>query len=145
MTQDITVRILEANERSLLNHIAAGVFDNPINPEWCERFLAESNHHLAIALANNEVVGMASAIDYVHPDKPPELWINEIGVTFEHRRKGIALQLLHALFEKGLRRGCKAAWVLTDQENEIAKNLFRRSGGRQEKEPVYFSFDLGAE
>jgi hypothetical protein len=32
------------------------------------------------------VVGFASGVHYVHPDKSPELWINEVGVARSHCR-----------------------------------------------------------
>jgi hypothetical protein len=34
-----------------------------------------------MATAGDTVVGFASAVHYVHPDKAPELWINEVGVA----------------------------------------------------------------
>ena len=56
---------------------------------WTAEFLADSRHHLAVAVDEGRVVGMASAVHYVHPDKPPELWINEVGVAPTHRGLGI--------------------------------------------------------
>src|SRR6516165_10697843 len=95
------IHILEPGDASVLDHVSPGVFENPIDPRWTAEFLADSRHHLAVAIDGNQVVGMASAVHYVHPDKPPELWINEVGVAPTHRAQGIGRRLLEALFERG--------------------------------------------
>jgi len=40
----------------------------------------DPRHHLVVAV-EHVVVGFCSAVDYIQPDKPPELWINEVGVA----------------------------------------------------------------
>ena len=85
---------------------------------------------------------MASAVHYVHPDKPPDLWINEVGVASSHRGRGIGQALLATLFEHGRALGCAEAWVLTDEENAAARRLYARAGGREEAQPVYVTFAL---
>ena len=90
------------------------------------------------------MVGFASAVSYVHPDKPPELWINEVGVAPTHHRRGVARALLGLLFEVGRREGCATAWVLTERENGPAMRLYQSCGGEEaEDETVMFSFELG--
>jgi aminoglycoside 6'-N-acetyltransferase I len=74
-------------------------------------------------------VGFASAVHYIHPDKPSELWINEVGVAPTHRRRGLAKDLLRALFDAGRALGCREAWVLTDRSNEAAMRLYAEVGG----------------
>ena len=42
-----------------------------------------------------QIVGFASAVHYVHPDKPPELWINEMGVVrqvLEDPQRGVYIR-----------------------------------------------------
>jgi aminoglycoside 6'-N-acetyltransferase I len=57
-------------------------------------FLRDERHHLAVAIEDETVVGFASGVHYVHPDKPAELWINEVGVAPSHHRRGIGKPLL---------------------------------------------------
>jgi hypothetical protein len=54
-------------------NVAAEVFDNPIDADLTAEFLGDARHHLAVAIDDGLVVGFASAIHYVHPDKPPQL------------------------------------------------------------------------
>ncbi len=42
---------------------------------------------------------MASGVDYIHPDKPRELWINEVGTASTHRGRGIGKKVVTALVE----------------------------------------------
>jgi aminoglycoside 6'-N-acetyltransferase I len=126
------IRLLGPDDRAVLDRVAPDVFDNPIDPRWAAEFLADARHHLALALDGDLVVGMASAVHYVHPDKPPELWINEVGVAAAYQQQGIGGRLLRALFDRARELGCREAWVLTDWENEAARRLYASVEGREE-------------
>ncbi len=79
---------------------------------------------------------MASAVHYVHPDKAPELWVNEVGVAPTHWRQGIGRHLLHALFVRGRELGCRGAWVGTEPDNLAARQLYAALGGVEAPEPM---------
>jgi GNAT superfamily N-acetyltransferase len=78
----------------------------------------------------------------IQPDKPDELWINEVAVVKAYRRKGIADALLKLLFQCGRELGCKEAWVLADESNTSAHQLYSKLGGIPKKQIMY-SFKLG--
>src|SRR3712207_6411736 len=141
--QDVTIRILGADEASVLDRVAPDVFDDDVDTRWAAEFVADPRHHLAVALDGGVVVGMASAVHYVHPDKPPELWVNEVGVAPSHQRRGIGRALLEALFARGRELGCREAWVLTDDANTAARGLYAAVSG-EESPAVMVSFQLTA-
>lgn len=141
MSSDIFIRMLEATDTAILDRVAPGVFDHEIDPQWTAEFLSDPRHHMAVALRENEVVGMASAVHYVHPDKAPELWVNEVGVAPALRSKGIGRRLLHALFERGRSLGCREAWLGSAPGNAAAHRLFSGVGGK-ERAMIQFTFDL---
>ena len=141
MSTSFAIRMLNAGEAALLSRVAPGIFDNAIDPRWSAEFLADDRHHMAVALDNGQVVGMASAVHYVHPDKPPEPWINEVGVAPSHQQQGIGQQLLRALFERGRELGCTEAWLGTEVDNKAARRLYAAVGG-SEQPMVYVTFDL---
>jgi ribosomal protein S18 acetylase RimI-like enzyme len=123
--------------------VARDVFDEPIDPRRSAAFLADPRHHIAVAVDSGVVVGFASAVRYVNPDKPPELWINEVGVAPTHRRRGCGRKMLRALLSLGRRLGCAEAWVLTEPGNRAAQNLYRAVGGRKKRtRSVMFEFSL---
>jgi len=125
----IEIKILQCGDDHVLGNVAAGVFDNPIDPELTKEFLGDPRHHIAVAIDNGLVVGFASGLHYVHPDKPPELWINEVGVAPTHRDRGLGKAVLRALFEVGRAHNCAIAWVLTDRGNVAALALYSSVGG----------------
>ena len=138
----VSCHLLGPGEGKVLLNVAPGVFDRPIDPAYTAEFLADPRHHLAVALDNGRVVGMASAVHYLHPDKPPELWINEVGVAQTHRRRGIARQLLRLLLSRARELSCAQAWVLTDPENEPARRLYRGLSRADPRHQAMFEIDL---
>ncbi len=138
---DVTVRLLGRGDAGILDDVAAGVFDHPVDAGLAVEFLGDARHHLVVALAGTTVVGMASALDYVHPDKPAELWVNEVGVAPLYRNRGVGTRLLEALFAHGRAIGCREAWLGTDESNVAARRLYAKVRGREEA-MVYVTFAI---
>jgi ribosomal protein S18 acetylase RimI-like enzyme len=139
---DVAIRILGPADQAVLARVLPGVFDNSVDQDLASEFLQDPRHHLAVALDGDEVVGFASGVHYVHPDKPPELWINEVAVAAPYQSRGIGKRLLGALFDIARSLGCAEAWVLTDPLNDRALSLYTAVGGHS-SEQVMFSFQLG--
>jgi ribosomal protein S18 acetylase RimI-like enzyme len=136
-------RMLRAGDAAVLDRVADDVFDAAIQPALAQEFLDDERHHLAVAIDDGVVVGFASGVHYVHPDKPPELWINEIGVAPTHLRRGLAQALLRMVLDVGRALGCTQAWVLTDRDNTAAMRLYASVGGDPDvREHVMFEFQL---
>lgn len=136
-------RILTARDAAVLDNVADDVFDNDVQPALVREFLDDARHHIAVAADDGVVVGFASGVHYVHPDKPAELWINEVGVAPTHHRRGVAQALLRLLCDEARRLGCEQAWVLTDRDNTAAMRLYASVGGDPgEREHVMFEFRL---
>lgn len=123
------VRVLSAADAGVLAAVADGVFDGPLRPDLLAEFLGDPRHHIVVAIDDGIVVGMATALHYLHPDKPPEMWINEVGVAPAHRGRGVGGRLVDALLERGRECGCREAWVVTDAVNAAASALYASRGG----------------
>jgi aminoglycoside 6'-N-acetyltransferase I len=138
------VRSLTAKDVELLANADPDVFDDPVIPASAAEFLADPRHHIAVAIADGVIVGFASAVCYVHPDKPaPEFWINEVGVAESHRGQGLAKQIMACLLDKARQLGCAEAWVLTEHDNTAAKRLYQSAGGIEApNNVVMFEFRL---
>ena len=142
----IEIRMLRKGDEEVLARVGEDLFDDPIDPAAAREFLADPRHHIAVAMDDGVVVGFASGVQYVHPDKPrPELWINEVGVASTHRGRGAGKAVLDALLRHGRALGCGEAWVLTDRDNTAAMRLYASAGGEEYRpDPVMFEFDLDA-
>jgi ribosomal protein S18 acetylase RimI-like enzyme len=127
----IEIKVLRRGDESTLINVAAEVFDNPIDADLTAEFLGDPRHHLAVVIDDGLVVGFASAIHYVHPDEPPQLWINEVAVAPKYRHRGLGTAVLRSLFEVGQTHNYTVAWVLTDRTNVAAMGLYRSVGGTE--------------
>jgi len=138
------IRLLGPGDASVLDNVAPSVFDNAIDPRWTAEFLSDPRHHLAVAIDEGRVVGMASAVHYVHPDKAPQLWINEVGVAPPYQGQGIGRRLMERLLDRGRELDCRAAVVGTERSNTAARRLYAAAGGVEAPEDfVEFVIDLG--
>lgn len=141
----IDIRLLGPDDGALLDRVAPDVFDGALQRRWTREFLADPRHHLIVALDDAGcVVGMVSGLHYVHPDKAPQLWINELGVAPAHQRQGIGRQLLDAILDRGRSLGCTEAWLGTEETNGVARRLYERAGAASEAFVLY-SFPLKAD
>lgn len=138
----VTIRRLEPADGAILSRVDPDVFDHAIDPSLATEFLDDPRHHIVVALAGELVVGMATGVHYVHPDKPAELFINEVGVATDYRRRGIAAALVRALLEHGRGLGCHEAWVLTEPGNAAARRLYGSIDGGTPTAAVMFSYRL---
>jgi aminoglycoside 6'-N-acetyltransferase I len=145
MGHEAVIRILGSGDAAVLDRVAPDVFDETIDPRWTTEFLADGRHHIVVAIDAGTVVGMASALHYVHPDKPPTLWINEVGVAPTHQRQGIGRRLMQALFARGRELGCAEARVGTETDNVAARRLYEACGGDEGDPFVLVTFRLAPE
>jgi ribosomal protein S18 acetylase RimI-like enzyme len=125
----IEIRVLGGGDAGVLSRVAEGLFDRAINPALTEEFLNDARHHKVVAIESDVVVGFVSAVHYVHPDKPAELWINEVAVAPGHRRREVGKRMLAAMLTMGEKLGCREAWVLTDRANLAAMKLYESAAG----------------
>ncbi|KFL36625.1 GNAT family N-acetyltransferase [Arenimonas donghaensis] len=126
------VRLLRSGDESTLERVEPDVFDNPVQPDLAARYLADPNNLLAVAIRDGEVVGMASGLMYLHPDKPLQLFVNEVGVAASCRGQGMGKRLVQALLEQARIRGCTEAWVATELANAPARALYAAMKGAED-------------
>ena len=121
--------------------IAPDVFDEAIDTGRLKAYLAAPGHIMVLAFEGDLVVGQCAGVIHHHPDKPTELYIDEVGVTPALRRRGIARRMLDEAFAWGRSQGCEEAWVGTEPDNEAAIGLYRGFG--EEPVPiVMFEYEL---
>jgi aminoglycoside 6'-N-acetyltransferase I len=137
----IEIRRLGPGDASVLDRVAADVFDEAINRKRLAVYLREPGHLMFVAIRDGEVVGQARGMIHLHPDMPDELYIDNLGVTPAFRRQGIGTRLIRALLKAGKDHGCKEAWVGTEADNLAAKALYESLGTESEL-CVFFTYDV---
>jgi ribosomal protein S18 acetylase RimI-like enzyme len=137
----LEIRHIKPGDAALFDRVAADVFDAPIDAARLAAYLAEPGHHMLVALHGGEVVAQVAAVIHRHPDKPTELYIDEVGVTPALQRQGIARHLVAEMFALGKALGCEEAWVGTESDNAAARALYQSLG--EEGEPfVMYEYTL---
>jgi ribosomal protein S18 acetylase RimI-like enzyme len=126
-----------------LESIADDVFDGPVQPDFLNAFLSDARHVMFLAVEDALVVGMVSGVEYFHPDKPPQLWLNEVGVATSRRKQGIGRMLTEAMVQEAERRGCIYAWLGTAADNIAAQSCFASTKDVEPPQPfLLYEWDL---
>jgi ribosomal protein S18 acetylase RimI-like enzyme len=129
------IKILRSGDEA---HVVAAshLFDNPARLTATSRFLGTDGHHLLVAYEDGVAVGFVSGVEMTHPDKGTEMFLYELGVDENFRRRGIGRALVERL--KGVARaaGCYGMWVVTGDDNVGARTTYEGSGGVPESNQV---------
>lgn len=137
-----TLKRLSAVDENSFQHIAPDVFDEPIDPRRLHAYLRTPGHLMLLAFDGDLVVGQCAAVIHRHPDKPTELYVDEVGTASTHRRQGIARAMLNELFAWGRELGCDEAWLGTELDNVEANALYRGFAPVEDEAFQYYLFKL---
>lgn len=138
----VALKRMQSGDEAVFYNIAPEVFDEPIHAGRMHDYLRTPGHIMVLALDGDLVVGQCAGVIHRHPDKPTELYIDEVGTASTHRRLGIARQMMDELFAWGRDLGCEEAWLGTETDNEPAKALYRRFDPTEDETFQYFLFEL---
>ena len=138
----LTLRRMQPGDEAMFQSIAPEVFDEPVDAGRLHDYLRTPGHLMVLAFDGELVVGQCAGVLHRHPDKPTELYIDEVGTASTHRRMGIARLMMDELFAWGRELGCEEAWLGTETDNEPAKALYRRYRPKEDEVIQYFLFEL---
>jgi ribosomal protein S18 acetylase RimI-like enzyme len=136
------VKRVGPGDEALFQRIAPDVFDEPIHAERMPTYLRTPGHLMVLALEEGVVVGQCAAVIHKHPDKPDELYIDEVGTASTHLRRGIATAIMNEMFAWGRELGCEDAWLGTEIDNVEAKALYEKLKRGPGEKMVYYEFEL---
>ena len=96
--------------------------------------LLERDYFIAfVALVDSKVVGGLAAYELIKFEQErSEIYIYDLAVAVNHRRKGIATALIQQLQQIAARRGAYAIFVQADIGDETAIALYTKLGIREE-------------
>lgn len=119
------VKRLSSGDAAVFTAIGNDVFDESIDSRRLRTYLNTPGHMMVVALDGGLVVGQCAGVMHLHPDKPSELYVDEVGTASTHRRRGIARAMLQELFDWARELGCEEAWLGTEIDNDAANALYR--------------------
>jgi len=92
---------------------------------------------MLVAINNGIVIGQVSSVIHKSIDRPSELYIDNLAISKEHRRKGIATKMLRELFKTGASKGCKQVWLAIEPENKGAKRFYQSLSLKTQKALIF--------
>ena len=139
----MTIRKLGPGDEQVVERLA-----EQAPPERASGLLADERTLFLVAFDGDEPepVGFVLAYELVRRHgEPSQLFVYEVGVAPEARRRGVATELLRELQRIARARGIRRGFVLTNEANEAAMELYRSLGGvRPNPNDVLFDFDYGS-
>jgi len=137
-----TLKRLSAGAEPVFTQVAHEVFDEPVDAVRLHDYLRTPGHVMVLALEGDLVVGQCAAVIHRHPDKPTELYVDEVGTAASHRRQGIARAMMDEMFRWGRELGCEEAWLGTELDNDPANGLYRGYRPVEDDAIQYYLFKL---
>jgi aminoglycoside 3-N-acetyltransferase I len=109
---------------------------------YLQSFLAKPHIVVLVALRKDRVVGglVAYELEKFEQDRR-ELYIYDLAVAEEHRRKGIATKLIEELKRIGMERKAYVIFVQADEGDEAAIKLYESLGSKEH--PYHFDIPIG--
>ena len=122
------------------------MFDRGVawDAEQGRRFLADPDALLLVARWAGEPCGFLTAYRLQRFDRRrAEVVLYEIGVEEPFRRRGVGRALVEGAKRWAAGAGAGELWVLTEEDNALARALYAATGGREESGFTMFDYDLG--
>ncbi len=135
-----------SSDTALFESVAPEVFDEPVRADRLRAYLSDPSTRMLLAIETQAdgtdlVVGQCAAVLHLHPDKPTELYVDELGTASTHRRRGIGRRLMNEMLAWGREEGLEEGWLGTELDNLPARGLYDEMF--DEGEPiVMYEFDL---
>lgn len=126
--RDVQIVRAGPGDEALFDRVAGDVFDDAPRAPFLTPYLAAPGHGLFLALADGVIIGQARGVVHFQPDDPPDLYIDNLGVDAPWRRRGVASRLVTALIGWGREQGCRAVWVATESDNDVARAFYDSFG-----------------
>ena len=120
----------------------AGAEDAPLQSD----LLADERTIFLAAFDRDDPIGFLLAYELLRRrGDPSQLFVYEVGVEEGRRRQGVATALFRELARLTQARGIRTGFVLTNESNEAAMELYRSVGGaRPNRDDVMWDFDWSA-
>ena len=123
-----------------VNRLYAEAFDDhesyllrPSSDEWLKKLLANPLFIAIVAMDGEIVVGALTAYELPKLEQQrSEIYIYDLAVAEEHRRKGVATGLISMVKDIALNGGAWVIYVQADYADEPAIKLYEKLGEREE-------------
>ena len=152
MRPDVSIQRLRGADLQLMHGLLdlfAAAFEDPESyssarprPAYFERLLENELFVALVAVSDGRVVGGLAAYELVKFEQErSEMYIYDLAVDANHRRRGIATALIEALGGIARSRGVGVIYVQADYGDDPAVALYSKLGARED----VMHFDISVE
>jgi GNAT superfamily N-acetyltransferase len=131
-------RLLEGDEHAAVRVVEDlkfrmdGVVGVSVDLAYMRTFLADDRHYFIVAYVGDEPAGYVFGYRlWCFDGKPPVMFLYEVAVVEDHRRRGIGRALVEELKRLAKADGCGKMFVPTNRSNAAAMALYRSTGGEE--------------
>jgi aminoglycoside 3-N-acetyltransferase I len=117
----------------------------PIIPsnEYLHSLLQKDDFHVIIAIVDHTLIGGLTAYELdMYKEEIKEMFLYEIAVEPEQRKRGVAKALIGHLKDISIAKGIKEMYVGTSTDNHAAMKLYRSTGGEADTKIAWFVYTL---
>lgn len=149
-SEDNTIKYIKPSlsDASAIHRLVASCPPLDLNSLYCYVLLCDHYSDYCLkAVLGGSLVGFISS--YPHPKKDNTIFIWQVAVVRDFRKRGIARSLVKTLLEDTLRKGFKALETTITPSNKASQTLFKRlaeeMGGTYSRAEHYSRDLLGGE
>jgi ribosomal protein S18 acetylase RimI-like enzyme len=142
VTDTITIRLLGPDDVDVLDRVRPGTFAQDPDPVHAWAFLTTGVNATTVALSEGQVVGYATGIVIMHPNRPREFLVTDLGVHQEFRGRGLGTRLVERLRNVAAERGCESMAMLSESSNGGAQRVSEKLLGGETESVVRTTWDL---
>ncbi len=130
----MNTRQLHPSDALLAQSVVSQFHERSVSAYYSERFLTNPANYLLVAEANGEVIGFLSAhsLDSIEREAAA-MFIYEIEVSQEHRRKGARRALINHIRAIAQKSNMFEMFVFTSHSNTTACAFYQSTGGQTEE------------
>ncbi len=136
----LSIRKLGPEDAGLVQS-AADLFDDPPIKEQTKAFLESGRDHIWIAYIGLDPAGFVTATTLLHPDKAPHIFVNELGVDEDFRRRGIATRLMAEVVSFARHCGLTPLWLAAEGDDDLANSFYRSLPEPTERRSVVYEWE----
>lgn len=142
--QELSIARLTTDEWEKAQASITLFWDTAPTQETIVKFLSNSQNILLSAELDDFLVGQLIGYILDRWDKnEPMLFLYSIDVLETYQRRGIGTALIEAFRKLGRTQGCSETFVLTNESNVAAMQLYQSTGGKRSNpdDVVMFEYD----
>jgi aminoglycoside 3-N-acetyltransferase I len=106
--------------------------------------LSKDDFHVIVALQNHLLIGGLTGYELeMYKEEIKEMFLYEIAVVEDYRKKGVAKALIEFLKQLCVLKGIREMYVGTSVNNTAAMKLYKSTGGQADEDIAWFVYTCG--